>query len=91
MKPITINKKVVIQKIDDRLVAFDIDNSRFYSFNKTAGIIFQLLKKQMTEKEIADYLCKKYNVNYTKAVQDVKNTIIDLQQKKIITRSARTK
>lgn len=79
-----INKGFIIQKLDDKTVIFDGDESVLYTFNETASYIFQKLKKGAEEKSIVDNLIKKYGISKEKALKDFKELFSDLKKKKII-------
>ncbi len=82
--PYKINKGFIIQKLNDKTVIFDGEESVLYTFNETASYIFQKLKKGWEEKKIIDALTKKYKVKEDKATKDFKELFGDLKKKKII-------
>jgi hypothetical protein len=79
-----INKGFIVQKLDDKTVIFDGDNSVLYTFNETASYIFKKLKTGQSEKEIITSLIKRYNIKEDRAKKDIKELIAELKKKKII-------
>jgi len=86
-----INKGYIIQKLDDKTVIFDSDESILYTLNETAAFIFQKLKKGLTEDQITEALVKKYDIKKEKAKKDFIDLIADLKKKKIISSSSSKK
>lgn len=79
-----INKGFIIQKLDNKTVIFDGEESVLYTFNETASEIFKLLKKNLEEKEIVGKMVKKYQIKPEKIKEDLNHLISDLKNKKII-------
>jgi len=77
-------KNLILQKLDGKLVGFDVDRSFLYTFNETAEFIFKKIRAQWTEERIVKALGKKYEVSATKLKQDVKQAIKDMVKNKII-------
>ena len=81
-----INKGFIIQKLDDKTIIFDGEESVLYTFNETASFIFQKLKKGWEEEKIVSDLVKKYQVKEKRARKDLKDLIGELLKKKIISK-----
>ena len=79
-----LNKGFVTQKLDEKTVIFDGEESVLYTFNETASEIFRLLKKNLEEKEIIEKITKKYLIKKEKVEKDFNELIADLKKKKII-------
>lgn len=79
-----INKGFIQQKLDDKIVIFDGEESVLYTFNETASFIFQKLKLGWHGKKIIEELVKKYQIKEKKAEKDVNELISDLLKGKII-------
>jgi len=79
-----INKGFIVQKLDDKMVIFDGEESVLYTFNETASKIFRLLKKNLEEKEIIEKITKKYLIKKERVEKDFNELIADLKNKKII-------
>lgn len=79
-----INKGFIIQKLEDKTVIFDGEESVLYTFNETASFIFQKLKRGWEEEKIAQTLVKKYQVKLERVRKDIKELIKDLLERKII-------
>lgn len=80
-----INKGFIVQKLDDKTVIFDGEESVLYTFNETASLIFQKLKKGFDQEEILKKLIKKYGVKEEKARKDFEEMVKELIKKKIVT------
>lgn len=79
-----INKGFIIQKLDDKTVIFDGEESILYTFNETASYIFKKLKLGWEIDKIVQALVKKYEVKEAKAKKDVKDLANDLKKKNIL-------
>ena len=79
-----LNKGFITQKLDDKTVIFDGEESVLYTFNETASEIFRLLKKNLEEKEIIEKITKKYSIEKERVKKDFNELIADLKKKKII-------
>jgi len=79
-----INKGFIVQKLDDKTVIFDGEESVLYTFNQTASEIFKKLKKGDEEKKIIDNMVKKYGIKRKKAQKDFNELIAELKKKKIL-------
>jgi 6-pyruvoyl-tetrahydropterin synthase len=79
-----INKGLIAQKLDDKTVIFDSDQSILYTFNEIASFIFKKLKKGLPENKIVQGVARKYQVEEEKVKKDLKDLLSDLKKKKII-------
>lgn len=82
----TITKGLITQKLDNKTVIFDGEESVLYTFNETASYVFLKIKAKWDEKKIILSLVKRYGVKEERAKKDVKELIKDLLKKKIIKR-----
>ncbi|NMB57429.1 PqqD family protein [Candidatus Beckwithbacteria bacterium] len=82
-----INKGFIVQKLDNKTVIFDGEESVLYTFNETASEIFKLLKKNLNEKEIVKKIAKKYQIKTERAKKDFNDLVSDLKRKKILSSS----
>ncbi len=85
MKKFKINKGLVLQKLENKNIIFDGEESILYTFNETASFIFHKIKSGWDNSKIISILIKKYGINKNKATQDLTDYIQDLLIKKIIT------
>ena len=79
-----INKGLITQKLDDKTVIFDGDESILYTFNETASYIFKKIKSGEEEERIIDLIVKRYQIKPEKAKKDLRDLLVDLKKKKII-------
>lgn len=84
MKKYQVRKGFIIQKLDDKTVIFDGEESILYSFNETASYIFKKIKRSWNEKKIIQGLVKRYKIAEKRAKKDVSELLRDLKKKKII-------
>lgn len=87
MKTYRVQKGFIVQKLGDKLTIFDGEKSMLYTFNETAGLIFQQLKKGKTEQEIVKLFVKRYKITQDQVKKDVKELLRDLTAKKIVVRN----
>jgi len=78
-----VNKNLILQKMDNKLVGFDVDKSLLYTFNETAEFIFNKVKLGWEEEKIVLTLAKKYEVTLPTVKKDVKALIKDMIKNKI--------
>lgn len=84
MKQYKINKGFIVQKLGEKTVIFDGEESVLYTFNETASFIFQKLKLGLEKEEIVKRIAKRFNVQEVRARKDFDELIKDLLNKKII-------
>lgn len=84
MKKSVVNKSILFQKIDNKLVGFDIDKSALYTFNETAEFIYKKLKAGAEEAKVANQLAKRYEIEEKVALKDVVALVKDLKKNKIL-------
>ena len=78
------NKGLIDQKLENKTVIFDSDESILYTFNETASFIFKKLKKGLSEEEIIQNLVKRYYIKEEKVKKDFRELISELKKKAII-------
>lgn len=79
-----INKGFIVQKLDDKMVIFDGEESVLYTFNETASFIFKKIKKGLSENEIVEAVAKRYKIKEEKAKKDLIDLLVDLKKRKIV-------
>lgn len=79
-----INKGFVSEQLDGKTVIFDSDTSTFFTFNESAGYIFNKIKTKTDENKIIDLMVRRYQIKPEKAKKDLKDLLVDLKKKKII-------
>lgn len=84
MPSYTITKGLITQKLDNKTVIFDGEESVLYTFNETASYVFLKIKAKWDEERIAASLVKKYGVKEDRAKKDVRELLKDLLKKKIV-------
>ena len=85
-----INKGFITQKLDDKTVIFDGEESVLYTFNETASFIFKKIKKGEEKEKIIEMVEKKYGIKEDRAEKDFNELVADLKKRKIIS-SAKSK
>ena len=84
MPKFKINKGFITQKLDDKTVIFDGEESVLYTFNESASFIFRELKKGEDQESIVSSLVKRYGIKEKKAEKDLNDLVADFLKKKII-------
>lgn len=79
-----IKKGNIVQKLDDKTVIFDADESILYTLNETASFIFQKLKRGQNKEKIINAMLRKFQVKKERVEKDFDQLISDLKKKKII-------
>lgn len=79
-----INKGFIVQKLDDKTVIFDGEESVLYTFNETASFIFKKIKKGEEREKIIEMVEKKYDIKKERVQKDFNELITDLKKKKIV-------
>jgi hypothetical protein len=82
-----INRNLILQKLDEKLVGFDVERSFLYTFNETAEYIYKKIKSGWEEDKIANHLARKYDVQLPTVKKDIKVLISDLLKNKILLKS----
>lgn len=83
-KKYAINKNLIVQKIADKITIFDGEKSEFHTFNNTASLIFQLLKKNYNKEKIIKTLINKYQIDEKAVKKDVDRLLKEMVKKRII-------
>lgn len=81
---VKIKKGLIVQKMDNQTVIFDADQSILYTFNETASLIFDKLKKNWDKEKIINYILKKFEVKKERLEKDFNQLLKDLKDKNII-------
>ena len=79
-----VNKGFITQKLDNKTVIFDSDNSVLYSFNETASYMFSKIKIGWEKEKIIEQIIKQYLVKKERAEKDFIQLVSDLKKKKIL-------
>lgn len=82
----SISDRIVYREVDEGIVLIDLDSGFYYSFNGTAGFIFNLLKKDKGTVEVIDELKTEFNISEDEARGDLEQFIETLEQEKIVSR-----
>jgi hypothetical protein len=84
-KKYRITKNLILQKLDNKLIGFDVEKSYLYTFNETAEFIFKKIKAGWDEKKILSALAKKYRVDASILKKDMQELIKNMVKNKILT------
>lgn len=79
-----IKKGFIVQEVPEGIVIFDAGESKLYTFNETAALIFQSLKVHKTIDQISKILTKNYEVSQEKAKTEIVSLIQSLESLQII-------
>jgi len=79
-----INKGYISEQLDGKTVIFDSEESVLYTFNETASYIFKKIKSQTDENKIIELVIKRYQIEPKKAKRDLRDLVVELKKKKII-------
>jgi len=79
-----IKKGYIVQEVPEGIVIFDAGESKLYTFNETAALIFQGFKEHKTVEQIAVILVKEYEVSRERAKTEIKSLIQSLESFHII-------
>jgi len=78
-----LNKNYIVQKLEDKVVIFDGEESVLFTLNDTASLIYSKLKTGTVKEKIVDELVKQYSVKKEIAEKDIDTLITDLKKQKI--------
>lgn len=79
-----IKKGLIVQKIDNETVIYDVEQAKMHTINETASFIFQKIKTIKNSEEVVNKLVKKYNITKDEARKDVNDFIKTLIKQKIL-------
>jgi len=79
-----INKGYITQKLGNKTVIFDGEESVLYTFNETAFAIFHKIQSNWSQKDIIEFIVKQYRVTRNQAEKDLKEFIAELKKRNII-------
>ena len=78
------NPAVVCTTIDDGAVLLDLETTSYYSLNRTALGIWELIDDASTLDEIADRITARYDVDHEHAFASVQRLVTTLHHDKLI-------
>jgi hypothetical protein len=84
MAKLQVSKKLIIQKVDNRLVCFDSNNAYLYTFNEVGEYIFKKIRLGWDEEKIVVTLAKIYAVEAKILKKDVKKLVVDMKKAKLL-------
>jgi len=84
MKNYQVKKGLISQKIGTKIKIFDGESSLLYSFNDSASLIFENLKKGLAKETSIEEIVKKYKIDKNQASADYDELINELKKRKII-------
>jgi hypothetical protein len=77
-------KEIFYEQLGREILAFDANKNMPYILNSTAALIFFLINKKLEPEEIANRICRDYEVDFQEALRDVNSIINDLVNKEIL-------
>ncbi|HUX95290.1 MAG TPA: PqqD family protein [Bacteroidales bacterium] len=72
------NSQTISGRLSDELVMMDIDKGKYFSLNKVATRIWDLLERPMDLKELCDLLKSEYEVNDEQCLSEVKEHLDEM-------------
>ncbi len=79
-----LRNNFILEKIEGKITLFDVEESTFYSFNKTGTHILELIKKKYDQSQIIESIEKKFAVTKEKAIKDLDDFLKTLSKSGII-------
>ncbi len=61
-----------------------VDFSAMITINETGAFLWECLKEDVTQQQLADMLCKEYDIDMDTALSDVKEFTEALKERKVI-------
>lgn len=77
-------KCLLMERLDDRFIVFDINKNLPYVLNDAAAYILSNTDGKMSTEEIAERVCRRYDVEFQKTLDDIKNIYEDFNKKNIV-------
>lgn len=74
-------KKVLLSKIGEDGVLFDLEKNVYMGINETFLAIVEALESGMTDREVAEHLASSYHIEESECFPEVKEVIKALKQK----------
>lgn len=74
-----------VREIDGEVFLFDRSSSKMSALNKTASVIWNGMTKGLSEEQIADTICERFEVDRAVAGDDVAEFLRRLSEKKLVT------
>lgn len=84
MKKYKIDKNLIVQKLENKTIIFNGEESILYTLNETASLIFYKLKIGWNKEQIILELTKKYRIEHERVKKDINEFLIGLKINKII-------
>jgi hypothetical protein len=78
------NPSVVCTEMDDDGVLLDLDTAAYYSLNRTALRIWNLIDETPTVEDVATRMTREFAVEYEQALASAQRLIAKLQQEGLI-------
>lgn len=78
-----LSKNISERTIDGEIFIFERESSHIHTLNKTGAFIYQKLKKRESLRDIAEQICKEFDVSEEQSNSDLQDFINCLTDKKI--------
>lgn len=78
---------VVFRKIDDAVVALNLDSGQYYTLNEVGSRMWILLDEQRSQESIVDDIVSEYDVAHENVERDLLNLLEDLKQNDLVEES----
>lgn len=66
-----IRDEIVCKKIGNVYAILDLRTGAFYTLNEIAGLLWNLIKEQMTIDDICTHIMQQYDISHNEVMQDI--------------------
>lgn len=80
----TVEKEIMMTHIGDEAVLLNINNGRYFSLNKTAEQVWDLLIQFQDTEKVLNAMMEKYDVDEAILQQDIRNIIFGLADAELV-------
>ena len=78
------NADILFSKVDNELLAINVESGYCYSLNDTAGKIWAMIDAPISVAALSSRLCKEFSVDEETCLQDALELLRDLQKNGLV-------
>ena len=78
------NQDIIASWIDNELVMISVQTGKYYTMNKTAALIWDLMETPKSQENIVDMMLQRFNVDIDVCTAEVNDCIKTLLNKSLI-------